>query len=78
MTLVPGIISGPLIQLVSSSQGAVQEDPNTAIVNFCTQFESIMITAIQSATPTMPPGSIQTVGTPNAQSNLIPAIGFIT
>jgi hypothetical protein len=45
---------------------------------FASGLATIIETAIKSATVTLPPGSIITVGSPSTQSNAAPAIGTLS
>lgn len=70
--LEPGLISKPLKKFIEKMNKQKQTDANKSIADFSQEMETIIFKAIKKATITLPPGSIQVVGSPSAQANAAP------
>lgn len=79
MALVPNTIE---IQIEALLTTTAELPPDQAKSSFKTQLAAIIVSAIQSATVTIPPGAVlvATAGSPTAQTgvNTAPAIGTLS
>ena len=76
MAIVEATISAAVSALADSLNTAdpTQKDPLTTQKEWADGLATIIANAIKTATVTIPPGSIITVGSPSTQTQSVPAI----
>jgi len=72
--LVQGEFSQALNTFITNVNKVAVDDQETAITNYCNMIEELVYNAIKSATITILPGKIITVGSPTTQTNVSPII----
>jgi len=67
--ITPGTISTPLKEFILENQKAPIADSSAAIDAFCKKIEDVIIVAITKATITIPPSTVQVLGSSGASVN---------
>ena len=72
--LIQGQVKNALKAFITKANQTKQADLDKTVDDFCAAIESVVFTAIKSATITLPPGSVKVAGSPAAQVNVLPII----